>query len=199
MTETQRLEEDLAFLRRAVVKRDSNAPMPGAILVMWGVYVLVGYTMIDFAPRAASMFLGVFGIVGGVASMFIGKWYADRDGQRDKDEGLRHALHWGSIWIAIAAIMTLCYTRRDQITGNGQLVGQLIALVIGLIYFLGGVHFDRYFIGLGLMLMGGAIAISFVPRFGWTALGVLVAAGLILPVVLQQAKRKRMSAAVVMS
>jgi len=79
------------------------------------------------------------------------------------------------------------------------LAALITALVIGLIYFLGGVHFDRYFIGLGLMLMGGAIAISFVPRFGWTALGVLVAAGLILPVVLQQAKRKRMSAAVVMS
>jgi len=193
MTETQRLQEDLQFVRHAVVKRDSPAPTPGAILILWGVYVLVGYTLLDFNRTYASMFLAIAGITGGVASLFIGRWYAQREGQVNEDEGVRHALHWGSILIAIAAIMALAYTRRDQISGNGEIVGQLIAMVIGIIYFLAGVHFDRYFLGLGLLLVVGSIAISFMPRYGWTSLGVLISAGLMLPVLLRNLKEKTVS------
>jgi hypothetical protein len=60
-------------------------------------------------------------------------------------------------------------------------VGQYIALTIGIIYFLGGVHFDRNFLWLGPLLMAGAIAITYVPHYGWTTLGALVALGLVAP------------------
>src|SRR6187200_2892919 len=112
MTETQRLQEDLQFVRHAVVKRDSPSPTPGAILILWGIYVLTGYTLLDFSPRFASMFLLIAGIAGGIASMFIGRWYAEREGQVNQDEGIRHALHWGSIFLGIVAILALVYTRR---------------------------------------------------------------------------------------
>jgi len=193
MTETQRLQEDLQFVRSAVTKRDSPSPIPGAIMILWGIYVLVGYTMIDFNRAFASMFMGIGGIVGGIASMFIGKWYAQREGQVNEDEGIRHALHWGSIFLAIVAILVLVNVRRDQISVNGEIVGQLMAVVIGIIYFLGGVHFDRYLIWLGLLLIAGSIAISFMPRYGWTSLGVLISAGLMLPVLLRNLKEKKLA------
>jgi len=86
-------------------------------------------------------------------------------------------LHWFSILLAIAGIAALAMARRLE----GQVVGQLIAMTIGLIYFLGGVHFDRNLLWLGPLLMAGAVGISYVPHYGWTALGLLVGLGLVVP------------------
>jgi hypothetical protein len=145
------------------------------------VYVLIGYALLDLAPAAAGWFFFVAGVAGGIASMYLGKRAAQRDGLVDHAEGFKHLLHWGCIFIGIVALLALAVTRTEL---RGPVIGQVIAILVGVVYFLAGVHFDRKFLWLGLLLMAGAVAISFVPRYGWTALGVLVSAGLILPAVL---------------
>ena len=186
MTETQQLHDDLRFVRHAVDRRDAPYSTPGGILLIWAAYVLVGYTLLDFNPLYAGWWFMLAGVLGGVGSAAIGRRNAARIGQVDRDEARRHLMHWGSILIGVIAIMALFAARHTEITGRGEIIGQVIAIVVGVIYFLAGVHFDRYFIWLGLLLMGGAIAISFVPSYGWTMLGVLIAAGLALPVLVRR-------------
>ncbi|MBC8107829.1 MAG: hypothetical protein H7Z14_14670 [Anaerolineae bacterium] len=186
MTETQRIQDDLQFVRQAVAKRDAPYSTPGGILLIWAAYVLVGYTLLDFNRVYAGTWFMIAGMIGGIGSGIIGKRHAARIGEIDHSDGMKQALHWGSIVLAIVAILALFATRHDEIRGRGEVIGQVIAICVGIVYFLAGVHFDRYFIWLGLMLMAGAVAISFVPQYGWTMLGVLLSAGLALPVVLRR-------------
>ena len=189
MTETQQIHDDLQFVRHAVAKRDAPYSTPGGILLIWATYVLVGYTLLDFNRIYAGLWFMVAGMLGGIGSGIIGKRNAARVGQVDHEEARRQLLHWISILLAIAAVVALVATRHNEIQGRGEIIGQMIAICVGITYFLAGVHFDRYFIWLGLMLMAGAVAISFVPAYGWTMLGVLLAAGLAAPVVLRRGKK----------
>jgi hypothetical protein len=182
MTQTQQLQEDLQYVRHVVARRDTPGSTPGGVILIWAGYVLVGYALLDFNVNFAGIWFMVAGVVGGVASRIIGRRHAARVGVIDRETSVRRSLHWSSIILAIVAILALVAARHDEIRGRGEIVGQLIAIAVGLVYFLAGVHFDRYFIWLGLFLMAGAVAISFVPAYGWTMLGVLISAGLALPV-----------------
>ena len=53
MTEMSQMEQDLRYVRQAVDRRGRVVRGPFAIYYMWAVYVLVGYTLIDVAPRAS--------------------------------------------------------------------------------------------------------------------------------------------------
>ena len=53
--------------------------------------------------------------------------------------------------------------------------------MIGLVYFLAGVHLDRNFLWLGPVLIVGGVLVGMAPRYGWTILGVVVALGLVVP------------------
>ena len=53
--------------------------------------------------------------------------------------------------------------------------------MIGLVYFLAGVHFDRQFLWLGPVLMIGGVVVGLVPHYGWTCLGAIIAIGLVVP------------------
>jgi hypothetical protein len=64
---------------------------------------------------------------------------------------------------------------------RGTVGGQLIVVMIGLVYFLAGVHFDRNLLWLGPVLVAGGVLVGLVPRYGWTGLGVVIAAGLVIP------------------
>ena len=176
-TESNPLVEDIQFLRNAVSQRDKPARTPASIIWLWAIYVLVGYTLLDIRPLIASWFLMIGGFVGGLISMYLGARDRRLRGQRDRAEGLRHALHWASVFPAIVAIVALGVIRHL----DGQTIGQFIALMIGLVYFLHGVHLDRNYLWLGLLLMAGAVGISFMPHYGWTSLGALIAVGLVVP------------------
>jgi hypothetical protein len=52
--------------------------------------------------------------------------------------------------------------------------------MVGLVYFLAGVHFGiRVLLWLGPMMMAGAVARPYLDPWGWTVLGVVIAAGII--------------------
>src|SRR4051794_41981130 len=71
------LQEDLRFVREAVAHREASARPPITIYWVWAVYVLVGYSMIDLAPRYCGWFFMIGGVVGGTLSTVLGR-RADR-------------------------------------------------------------------------------------------------------------------------
>ena len=179
MTEINQIRDDLKFVREAVARHDPPPARNAGIYLVWAVYVLVGYTMLDFSPVLASWFFLLGGVLGGVATAVIGRRSAQRDGEYDRAEVRKASLHWfGGIVLAIAAAVALAMVVPGL---RGQAMGQLIVVMIGLVYFLSGVHFDRNFLWLGPVLVVGGVLVGFVPRFGWTGLGIVIALGLVVP------------------
>jgi len=171
------LVEDLQYVRQAVDRRGTQRPIPPVIAWAVAIYVVVGYSLLDFNPRYGGLFLMFGGIALGPICWVLGRRESARTGEYDRLEVRRIWLHWVSIVLAIAGVVTLGVSRHL----DGQVIGQFIALTIGVVYFLAGVHFDRNFLWLGPVLMAGSIAIGYVPRYGWTSLGAVIALGLVLP------------------
>ncbi|MDB5292723.1 MAG: hypothetical protein JWL69_3964 [Phycisphaerales bacterium] len=183
MTDPQQLSQDLHFVREAVNRRELTGPSPAPILYVWAVYVLVGYTMIDFWPQASGWFFMVGGIVGGILSGILGKRAGRRIGEHDRERGRRAMLHWfGGIFLAFLSVAALAATvpalRPPSAT---QVLAQIFVVMIGLDYFLAGVHLDRHFLWLGPIVMAGGVLVGLFPHYGWTGLGVVIALGLVVP------------------
>jgi hypothetical protein len=187
MTDIKQIHEDLRFVREAVDRHDRQPPRALTIYWVWAAYVLVGYALLDFAPRAANWFFMIGGITGGILSALIGKRASHHAGEIERAQGRREALHWIlGILLAIAATIALAIVLHLP----GQSAGQLVAVMIGLVYFLAGVHFDRNFLWLGPILMAGGIVVGLIPHYGWTTLGIIVALGLVIPTLLPRQGRK---------
>jgi hypothetical protein len=173
------LQQDLRFVRQAVARRESATRRPVAIYWVWAVYVLVGYSLIDLAPRYCGLFFLVAGVVGGILSAMLGHRAGRRSGEVDCEMGRRAMLHWMvGILLAIAATFGLAAVIPAL---RGPAGSQVLVVMIGLDYFLAGVHFDRNFLWLGPVLMAGGILVGLFPHYGWTGLGVVIALGLIVP------------------
>jgi hypothetical protein len=181
MTDIKQMHDDLKFVREAVDRHDRQPPRAITIYWVWAVYVLVGYTLIDISPRTANWFFMIGGIAGGIISAIIGRRASQQAGEIERAQGRREALHWIlGILLAIAGTIALAIVLKLP----GQAAGQLVAVMIGLVYFLAGVHFDRNFLWLGPILMAGGIVVGMVPRYGWTSLGIIIALGLVVPTLL---------------
>jgi hypothetical protein len=178
MTQPQQIQEDLHFVRQAVTRHDQHRRHPSILWVV-AAYVLIGYTLLDFHPLLASWFLGIAGVALWPVQALLGRNAARRDGEYDRATVLRIRLHWGGgISVAVVAAMALAAIVPSL---RGPVMGQLIVVMIGLVYFLGGVHLDRQFLWLGPVVIAGGVLVGFVPNYGWTALGVVIAAGLVIP------------------
>lgn len=181
MTQSQQLHEDLNFVRHAV-ERQRRARSPAPILWLWAGYVLAGYVLLDVNPRVGSLFLMIAGPICGLISAWLGARAARDAGERDRAEGRAEALHWAGAFIALVAILAMAAIHPAM---RGTLCGQLIVVCIGLVYYLYGVHRDRNFLWLGLVLIAGGVLLSFIPVYPWTCLGVVIALGLVLPTLLR--------------
>jgi hypothetical protein len=179
MTDIRQMHEDLRFVREVVTRRDAPTRGPVLIYWVWAIYVLVGYTLIDLSPQSAGWFFLVGGVVGGLASAVIARRTARAAGEYDRAEARRAVLHWtGGGLLAVATPFALAAVIPAL---RGTAGGQLIAVMFGFVYFLAGVHFDRNFLWLGLVLIAGGVLVGLAPRYGWTSLGVVVALGLVVP------------------
>ena len=173
------LQEDLRFVREAVARREAAARPPVAIYWVWAVYVLVGYSMIDLVPRYCGLFFMIGGVVGGIITTILARRAQHRTGEQDRETGRRAMLHWFvGILLAIAATFGLAAVIPAL---RGSAGSQVLVVMIGIDYFLAGVHFDRNFLWLGPVLMAGGILVGLFPHYGWTGLGVVIALGLIVP------------------
>jgi hypothetical protein len=179
VTEVQQMHDDLKFVRQAVARHERHPRNAPLIYYVWAVYVLVGYTMLDFAPAMAGWWFLAGGIVGGLLSRSLARRAAKLEGEYDRDDLRRTGLHWaGGVLLAIGAAVALASVVPAL---RGTAMGQLIVVMIGLVYFLAGVHFDRNLLWLGPVLIVGGVLVGLAPRYGWTALGVVIALGLVVP------------------
>jgi hypothetical protein len=149
--------------------------MPRSIGLLWAIFTLGGMVGLDWEPRTAGMFFVVGAPLLYLVSVKLGMRSALAAGVRDRETGRRHMLHWGSIFMGMCAIALIA--RANGL--SGEVFGQLMTMLVGLVYFLAGVHFRiSVFLWLGPLAMAGAGAVGYVDRWGWTLLGVLIAAGI---------------------
>lgn len=179
MTESQQLHQDLQFVRAAVTRRDRDGRGPIGINYVWAAYVIIGYALLDYRPEFAGWFFMIGGIAGGIASWIIGKRFSQKTGESDRDMARRAMLHFGGgILLAFVGTFALAMIIPDL---RGPRGSQVLVVMIGLIYFLAGVHFERYYIWLGPIVVAGGIVVGFLHRAPWTVLGAAIALGLVLP------------------
>lgn len=177
MTQTDQMQQDLKFVRDAVARRGILDRTPQAIAWLWAIFILLSFALLDFRFSAAMWMFAVGAPLCGIVSFLIGRNVARHEGEFDHRVGFTCALHWGTIFLAMIALCFLAAAGRV----SGQGIGQVATLVVGVVYFLAGVHFDRRWMTSGLLLMAGAAAISWIPHYPWTSLGAVVCLALILP------------------
>jgi hypothetical protein len=177
MPEVESVAADLRFVKDALDRKQREVRRtPVAIPILWGLIALAGCCINDFNPRYSWTYWGIVPVIGFLLSWLIGGSAMFKAGEYDRETGVRIGLHWGSIFLAAVPVWLLaCAGKID-----GQEAGQLLILVSGIVYLLAGVHFDRRWLWPGLVMMVGAGVLTYVTRFGWTALGVMLFVALIV-------------------
>ena len=168
----QEIEQDLTFIRDVVERRDRTSYTSIAIAVLWAAIAGIGFTLIDFYPKAIWWYSGIAPPLGFLASFWIGGRSEQRVGVV---VGRNHAVHWGSMFVLAGAVLAIVYT-NDL---NGKVAGQLFTLISGAACFFAGLHLDRRFIWPGVVLVAGSAAVDHIGPYPWTTVGVVMAATLI--------------------
>jgi len=172
MSEIERLESDLTFVR-GVVSR-SAPPGPALIYWFWAIVCAIGFSLPDFAPQRMATFWMIVGPAGWLLSMFLGYRHAKRVGQLDAREGARHLAHWGVMLVTIGLAALL--VRQGHVPG--EVMGPLAILIVAFSYVLAGLHLDKFLLLPGGLMFVGYGVLLFVDDFSWTIVGALVAIGL---------------------
>jgi hypothetical protein len=171
---TKGIESDLGFVQDLLYKSDHRSS-PVIIYLIWAVIVAVGFALFDFARPAVGWYWAVASPFGGILSGILGARHHHRLGQRNRALGIRHALHWGGL--AVAVLMAVLLALRGNLSGED--LGKVILLLVAYGWWSGGVHFDRVFMWLGGVMGLGFLAVIWIDRYAWTCLGILVAAALV--------------------
>lgn len=175
--DVERIEQDLAYVKGAVERRERNPRVPLPMAVLWGMAGLVGLGLCDFYPRIVGWFW-LIAIPASFALSFLYYWrYGDRSGEVNRRLSNSEIMHWGGLSVAIGVLFLMAYVNRF----HGRVIGQLALLLAGLGYYLAGVHFRRTWLWLGLLLVAGAVAALFIISYVWTTVGVLLCLGLVVP------------------
>jgi hypothetical protein len=177
MSDTHEVEQDLHYVREVVTRAERSPQRRAGIYWIWALYVLIGYPLMDFAPRYSEPFFTLGIIVCVAATIFLMRRYKKLAGVRPKHD--RSELFWWGgtaliIFCSIGISIIIPHVSR-------QASGQITVMLVGILYFLSGVHYDRNFLWLGPTLCVCAILVGFVPHYGWAALGIVFALGLIGP------------------
>jgi hypothetical protein len=174
MSDARRIHDDLEYVGGIVRRSEGGSPF--SIYLLWAVMVLVGFSLVDFAPHRVGIFWLVGGPLGGAASALLGYRHGRRIGQLSREEGFRHLWHWGGVMTAILLVVPLA----PMAGVDWSALSRVILLIIALSYFLAGVHLERPLRWIGALMMAGYVALFFMTNYGWTLVGILVAAGLIV-------------------
>lgn len=168
------VHSDLAYVADALRRRETDVS-PWPIQVAWAIYTAVGFTFVDFLPLYCSWWFFGAGIANMVFCVVVGKRYAREMGDDDSLRRRRVGTHWSACFLGIIPLVFIVNMKHV----DPPVISQLVILVIGIVYFLAGVHFDRRYYPLAYMLLIGSV-VTGLPAHGiWTGLGVLVGAGLV--------------------
>jgi hypothetical protein len=173
MDHLERLHGDLSFVRDAV-DASTQSKSPSALYFLWAVIVLIGFGLMDFRPDAVPAYWAVAGPAGFLISAYLGWRHARRVGQASSADGKRHLLHWGGVLVAIALAVFLAVAGAFP-TGS---LDTVILLVLALGYFTAGLHLERSYLWIGLLIGAGSIVVTFVSSYAWTGLGIALAVSL---------------------
>ena len=182
MTDIAKLREDVAYVRAAAF-RSEGVPIR-SICVLWAVIILIGFTLNDFAldKRWIGWFWMVAAPGGFILSMWFGIRAGNRAGQADHEEGMRIFKHW--LAFLVAGVLGGLQISGGHLTYAG--LGSLWVLLLALSYFHAGLHYDRRLVPVGIVT-GLCYPITiFLPDFGWTASGIIIAAALTVQAFLGQ-------------
>jgi hypothetical protein len=194
MTDIKQVHEDLEYVRGAVNRRAGG--LPGEAVrgyYFWAAYVPIGFTLLDFNVRYANWFLTTGALVGIVVGLIISARSRHRSGVIDRERDRQAKLHWLlGLGGSMAADFALAWTNP---TFHGPCTGQVVVVMIGIVYLMWGIYHDRSFLVLGPVLMAGGVVVSLIPHFAWTSLGVVIAGGLVASGILAQRASARQMAA----
>ena len=177
MADTQLTKEDLAYVR-AAADQSECIHMP-SIYLLWAAICLCGFPLVDFVgPSSWSipMYWFIAGPVGGMLTWWLASRAERRAGQVNREEGRRWALHF--LAFGGAGLLGYGMVAAGQLTWSG--FTSLWILLLALTYFLAGLHLERRLMSVGLVVVAGYLIALFVPAYGFTAMGVLVAVALSL-------------------
>ena len=175
MQPTQKFEEDVAFVREAVEKRDRMQYNSIAIALLWAIILIAGYIVNDFRPEVSHLFWPIASSIGFLISIWIGV-RAMRVAGIARSDGAKHIPHWTSLFFTIAAIVFIAL--RHGL--DGWVMGQFITLISGVTWYLGGLHLDRRFLLPGVVSIVSAPAVDYLAPYPWTMAGLAIAASLII-------------------
>ena len=181
MSTHRHLTNDLEYVG-GLLRKSERGTSPFGVYLLWAGMVLVGFSLVDFAPQRVGLFWFIGGPLGGVLSAFLGHRYAVRIGQVNRAEGIRHGWHWSGVMLAILLAVPLGVTGAV----DWRILSRVFLLLIGLAYFLAGVHLEKPLKWAGLLMMAGYVALFFIPAYGWTLVGALVAATLVVSGLLER-------------
>lgn len=174
MNPPQTTLDDLSYVKRALA-RDQDSPFPVGIAVLWAAITAVGFPINDFAPERAGLFWMVAGPAGFVLSVWLGYRASRAAGESDRREGMRWALHFGSLLLTmLAAGLGTAWGAFD-----GAQIGLVALLVCGLTFLLAGVHLARPLAWVGVLQLLGLPLVLALPQWRWTLVGGCCAAALL--------------------
>jgi hypothetical protein len=173
MDHLERLEGDLSFVRGALAT-STRSKSPSALYFLWAVIAPIGFVLIDFRADWVPEYWAVAAPVGFLASAYLGWRHARRLGQASAADGRRVLLHWGAALVVIALAVVL---GRSHAMPSATL-HTVILLLLSLAYFTAGLHLDRGFLWVGALMGVGSIAVTQMPVYAWTAVGLTIAVSL---------------------
>jgi len=176
MTQPDQIRDDLRFVRDVVARGVNPQFRFTAPYYITAVYVLIGYCLLDINVHWANWFFLLGWFPAGMAIGIARRLWTQKHGELDQALTRKARLHFmvgGLLSVAAVIGLAICVP-----TFRGPVTGQVSVILFGMIYFLAGVHFDRSFLWLGPVLIVGGIVVGFVPHYGWSALGVVIAGGL---------------------
>jgi len=181
-----KIESDIGYVKDLITK-SGESTQPASFYYLWGVILMVGFSLIDFAPRWVGLFWMIAGPAGGVLSAFLGYKAGVKIGQINRKVGIKYALHWSGM--AVIAFLAILLGSKGFV--QGTVLSQVILLIVALGWWTAGVHFDRIFLWLGGIMVLGFLGTLFVDKYAWTAMGVLLGIVLIVTAIRQGKKNVR--------
>ena len=176
MTDINKLRDDVAYVR-AATERSENVSFR-SVYVLWAVIILFGLPISDFVDDKSWIrwYWLVATPVGFLLSMWLGSRASARIGQADMEIGMRWVKHW--LAYVVAAVLGGLLVTAGKLNGSGM--GALSVLLIALAYFYAGLHLDRRLIPVGILIGICFPIVLYLPSFGSTASGVVIAGALLV-------------------
>ena len=181
-----KIESDIGYVKNLVTKSDNSAS-PASIYFLWAAILMVGFSLIDFAPRWVGLFWMIAGPAGGMLSGFLGYRAGANKGQMDREVGIKHTLHWSGMMVIV--FLAILLGLKGLV--HGVVNSQVILLVVALGWWTAGVHLDRIFLWLGGIMVLGFLGTLCMDKYAWTGMGVLLATVLIVTAIRQGKKNVR--------